>query len=203
MTRSELPAANALVEGATFLAILLGTIVGGMAAKGGGDPASFAGLMLVFALLCWLSSLFIPRVGSGAPDLKISANIVASTARLLAHLRSDRRLWWGALVTSWFWLVGAVVLSLLPPLVKTVLGGTEEVVTVFLAVFSIAVAVGSGLAAWLAGRPHRDPADADRRRPACGLCDRSRLGHATARRLRWSRQGVGEMFSLRPRGCAC
>ena len=50
LPRSELPAANALVEGATFLAILLGTIVGGMAAKGGGDPASFAGLMLVFAL---------------------------------------------------------------------------------------------------------------------------------------------------------
>jgi acyl-[acyl-carrier-protein]-phospholipid O-acyltransferase/long-chain-fatty-acid--[acyl-carrier-protein] ligase len=106
--------------------------------------------MLVFALLCWGSSLFIPRVGSGAPDLSISANIVASTARLLKHLNSERRLWWGALVTSWFWLAGAVVLSLLPPLVKSVLGGTEEVVTAFLAVFSIAVAVGSGLAAWLA-----------------------------------------------------
>ena len=150
LQRSELPAANAMVEGATFMAILLGTIVGGMAAKGGGDPASFAGLMLVFALLSWGSSLFIPRVGSGAPDLRISANIVASTNRLLRHLRGDRRLWWGALVTSWFWLVGAVVLSLLPPLVKTVLGGTEEVVTAFLAIFSIAVAVGSGLAAWLA-----------------------------------------------------
>ena len=53
-------------------------------------------------------------------------------------------------MTSWFWLVGAVVLSLLPPLVKSVLGGAEEVVTTFLAVFSVAVAVGSGLAAWLA-----------------------------------------------------
>jgi acyl-[acyl-carrier-protein]-phospholipid O-acyltransferase/long-chain-fatty-acid--[acyl-carrier-protein] ligase len=150
LRRSELPAANALVEGATFMAILLGTIVGGLAAKDGGDPAHFAGLMLVFALLCWGSSLLIPRVGSGAPDLKISANIATSTARLIRHLRTDRRLWWGSLVTSWFWLVGAVVLSLLPPLVKSVLGGTEEVVTVFLAVFSVAVAVGSGLAAWLA-----------------------------------------------------
>jgi acyl-[acyl-carrier-protein]-phospholipid O-acyltransferase/long-chain-fatty-acid--[acyl-carrier-protein] ligase len=153
LDRSELPAANGLVEGATFMAILLGTIVGGLAAKGGGDPASFAGLMLVFALLCWSSSLFIPKVGSGDPNLKISFNIASSTVKLLRHLRDDRRIWWGALVTSWFWLVGAVVLSLLPPLVKTVLGGTEEVVTTFLAVFSIAVAVGSGLAAWLsAGR---------------------------------------------------
>ena len=120
LDKSELPAANALVEGATFMAILLGTIVGGMAAKDGGDPASFAGLMLVFALLCWGSSLLIPKVGSGAPDLVISTNIVRSTAELIRHLRSDRRLWWGALVTSWFWLVGAVVLSLLPPLVKNI-----------------------------------------------------------------------------------
>jgi acyl-[acyl-carrier-protein]-phospholipid O-acyltransferase/long-chain-fatty-acid--[acyl-carrier-protein] ligase len=153
LPKSQLPAANALVEGATFLAILLGTIVGGLAAKDGGDPAAFSGLMLVFALLCWGASLLIPKVGSGAPDLVISKNIVSSTAELIQHLRSDRRLWWGALVTSWFWLVGAVVLSLLPPLVKNVLGGNENVVTVYLAVFSIAVAVGSGLAAWLsAGR---------------------------------------------------
>ena len=46
-------------------------------------------------------------------------------------------------------MVGAVVLSLLPPLVKTTLGGTEEVVTAFLAVFSVAVAIGSLLAAWM------------------------------------------------------
>jgi acyl-[acyl-carrier-protein]-phospholipid O-acyltransferase/long-chain-fatty-acid--[acyl-carrier-protein] ligase len=150
LPKSALPSANALVEGATFMAILLGTIVGGLAAKDGGDPASFAGLMLVFALLCWGSSLFIPKVGSGAPDLVISKNIASSTIELIQHLRSDRRLLWGALVTSWFWLVGAVVLSLLAPLVNNVLGGKEDVVTVYLAVFSIAVAVGSGLAAWLA-----------------------------------------------------
>ena len=150
LPRSELPKANALVEGATFMAILLGTIVGGLAAKDGGHWAAFGSMMLVFALLCWGSSRLIPRVGSGAPDLKINLNIAKSTMALLRHLRSDSRLWWGGLVTSWFWMVGAIVLSLLPPLVKTILGGTEEVVTMFLAVFSIAVAVGSGLAAWLA-----------------------------------------------------
>ena len=131
LRQPELPAGNALVEGATFMAILLGTIVGGLAAKGGGDPASFAGLMMVFALLCWGASLLIPRTGAGAPDLDDLRNIARSTGALLRHLRDDQRLWWGALVTSWFWLVGAVVLSLLPPLVKTVLGGTEEVVTVY------------------------------------------------------------------------
>ena len=65
LARSELPAGNALVEGATFLAILLGTIVGGLAAKDGGDPVWFAGLMIVFSLACWGSSLLIPATGSG------------------------------------------------------------------------------------------------------------------------------------------
>jgi acyl-[acyl-carrier-protein]-phospholipid O-acyltransferase/long-chain-fatty-acid--[acyl-carrier-protein] ligase len=150
LARSELPAGNALVEGATFIAILLGTIMGGIAAKEGGDAAHFAVLMLVFSVLCWLSSLFIPRTGEAAPQLEIRANVAVSTADLLRHLRDDRRIWWGAFVTSWFWLVGAVALSLMPPLVKNVLGGSEDVVTASLAVFSIAIAVGSGLAAWLA-----------------------------------------------------
>jgi len=150
LARSELPAANALVEGATFIAILLGTIVGGIAARDGGDPARFSFLMIAFSLLCWGSSLFIPPTGAAAPDLKVHRNVLVSTAGLLSFLREDRRLWWGALVTSWFWLVGAVALSLMPPLVKNGLGGNEDVVTTCLAIFSISIAAGSGLAAWLA-----------------------------------------------------
>jgi acyl-[acyl-carrier-protein]-phospholipid O-acyltransferase/long-chain-fatty-acid--[acyl-carrier-protein] ligase len=150
LARSELPAGNALVEGATFIAILLGLIVGGMAAKGGGDPTSFALLMIVFSLACWGSSLLIPPTGEAAPDLRIRPNIIVSTIDLINHLRDDRRIWWGGLVTSWFWLVGAVAVGLLVPLVKNVLGGTEEVGETCLAVFSVSIAIGSGLAAWLA-----------------------------------------------------
>jgi acyl-[acyl-carrier-protein]-phospholipid O-acyltransferase / long-chain-fatty-acid--[acyl-carrier-protein] ligase len=150
LARAELPAANALVEGATFMAILLGTIFGGLATQGGGDPAQLSLLMIGFALLCWGSSLFIPPTGEAAPGLPISWNIAASTAALVRHLWADSRLWWGALVSSWFWLSGIIVLSLLPPLVGRVLGGNEEVATAFLAVFSLAVALGSGLAALIA-----------------------------------------------------
>ncbi len=150
LERSELPAGNALVEGATFMAILFGTIVGALAAKGGGDPASFAGLMIVSSTVCWAASLLIPRTGEAAPDLKITRNIVASTLGLIWHLRDDKRLWWGAMVTSWFWLAGAVIITIVPPLVKTVLGGSEEVIATYQGINAIAVAVGSGLAAWLA-----------------------------------------------------
>jgi acyl-[acyl-carrier-protein]-phospholipid O-acyltransferase / long-chain-fatty-acid--[acyl-carrier-protein] ligase len=150
LAHSELPAGNALVEGATFIAILLGTIVGGVAAQNGGDPASFGFLMILFSLACWGSSLFIPPTGQGAPDLVIRRNVLVSTVSLLNHLRDDRRIWWGAFVTSWFWLAGAVVTVVMQSLVKDVLGGTEEVITTCNAIFAISIAIGSGLAAWLA-----------------------------------------------------
>jgi acyl-[acyl-carrier-protein]-phospholipid O-acyltransferase/long-chain-fatty-acid--[acyl-carrier-protein] ligase len=150
LRREQLPAGNALVEGATFVAILLGTIVGGLAARNGGEAVLFAVLVMSFAIACWIGALLIPATGEGAPQLKIAINIAASTATMIRHLHSDARLWWGAMVTSWFWLVGIVVLSLLPPLIKTIIGGNEETVTVYLAAFSIAVGVGSGLAAAIA-----------------------------------------------------
>ena len=150
LAREQLPAANALIEGATFIAILTGTITGGLTAKNGGDMGLVSILVMAFALACWLSALAIPPTGSGAPHLKVRANIVASTVAMLRYLRSDRRLWWGALVTSWFWLVGIVVLSLLPPLVKLQIGGDEDAVTAYLVIFSVAVGIGSALAALIA-----------------------------------------------------
>src|SRR6202140_3048397 len=71
LAREQLPAGNALVEGATFIAILSGTIVGGLA--GGGVTTCI--LVMCFALLCWLSSLLIPPTGAGAPQLVVSKNI--------------------------------------------------------------------------------------------------------------------------------
>jgi acyl-[acyl-carrier-protein]-phospholipid O-acyltransferase / long-chain-fatty-acid--[acyl-carrier-protein] ligase len=150
LARAELPSGNALVEGGTFLAILLGTIVAGLAAKDGGEPIHFAWLMMVSSVACWVASRFIPPTGEGAPHLAIRRNIFASTGTLIQYVRGEKRLWWGALVTSWFWLVGALVMSLLPPMVSFHIGGSEEVVTVFLTIFSVAVAIGSALAAWLA-----------------------------------------------------
>lgn len=150
LRREQLPTGNALVEGATFVAILLGTTAGGLAARGQGGHVLFAGLVIGFAIACWLSARLIPATGEGAPNLRISANIATSTAAMIRHLRADPRLWWGAMVTSWFWLVGIVVLSLLPPLIKTLIGGNEDTVVAYLAIFTIAVGAGSGLAAAIA-----------------------------------------------------
>jgi acyl-[acyl-carrier-protein]-phospholipid O-acyltransferase / long-chain-fatty-acid--[acyl-carrier-protein] ligase len=147
LTKEELPGGNALVEGATFMAILLGTIAGGIAAKDGGDQAQFIGVVMGSALLCWLSARMIPLAGAKAPDITINRNIMASTMAMLRDLGADRRLYLGAIYTSWFWSVGGIAMALLPVLVKQQLGGDESVVTAYLATFAIAIAVGSGLAA--------------------------------------------------------
>lgn len=149
LKREELPAGNALIEGATFIAILLGTIAGGLTAREGGDAAQLSLLILVFALACWVATLFIPKTGPAAPDLVVDRNILRSTRDLLRDLWGDARLWRTGVMVSLFWLIGAVVMSLLPSLVKNGMGGTEMVVSTYLGVFAIAIAVGSGIGSFL------------------------------------------------------
>lgn len=66
---SELPRANAWIEAATFVAILGGTIVGGIASVGGVEIAVFGPLMMFFAVGCWVVSRYIPKTGSASPNL--------------------------------------------------------------------------------------------------------------------------------------
>jgi acyl-[acyl-carrier-protein]-phospholipid O-acyltransferase / long-chain-fatty-acid--[acyl-carrier-protein] ligase len=144
---AELPAGNALVEGATFVAILAGTIAGGVAVTATRSPEIVAGLILAFAVASWLFALRIPVAKPAAPSLPITRNVWTSTLTLLRELRGDARLWAGGHITSWFWLMGSVALALLPSMVKDNLGGNEGVVTLGLATFVIGIAVGSVLAA--------------------------------------------------------
>ncbi len=146
-----LPAANALVEGATFLAIIMGTVAGGFVSGVPHGPVALAITVLVFAVLSWVAARLIPGTGEAAPALRIDGNILRSTLALVADLRQDRRIWWAALASAWFWLVGAIALSLLPALIKQSLGGSRAVATVALLLFCIGIAAGSLLAARIAG----------------------------------------------------
>ena len=147
LEKRELPAANALVEGATFFAILAGTIAGGLAAAGENASLTLSATVLVFAVLCWATAKLIPGTGAAAPDIQISVNPLYSTAALVRQLREQSRLWIGGLISSWFWLVGIVALSLLPTVIKQQVGGTPQVVTLGLLTFTVGIALGSMIAA--------------------------------------------------------
>src|SRR5215216_5527005 len=146
---SELATGNALVEGATFLAILIGTIAGAMFVAGASHMGWICLAVIGLSILSWAFAARIPVSQPSAPDLVITANPWTSTVRLLKTLYAEPRLWDGMVIVSWFWMVGAIVLSLLPALVKGGVGGTEGVVTVCLAVFAIGIAAGSLFAAQL------------------------------------------------------
>ncbi|MCK0196010.1 acyl-[ACP]--phospholipid O-acyltransferase [Ancylobacter sp. 6x-1] len=150
LAREELVTGNALIETATFLAILAGTVAGGVAVAEG-SRWTVAAITFLFGVVSWLSARLIPRTGERAPDLVIDRNIFRGTAELLRDLKANRAAWIGSLTVSWFWLVGGVILSLLPTLVKEDIGGAESIVTLFLFLFTVGVALGSGLAAKLSG----------------------------------------------------
>ena len=151
----ELPAGNALVEAATFLAILGGTIAAGFMIGANSNPWIISLVILGLAVACWLSAAAIPRTGAGAPDLTINRNPIASTVALLRELRAEQRLWIGGHIVSWFWGAGGVALSLLPFLIKDTLGGTETVLSLAIAAFTVGIAAGSLIAARAShGRPN-------------------------------------------------
>ncbi|WFE87304.1 acyl-[ACP]--phospholipid O-acyltransferase [Roseibium porphyridii] len=150
---NELPRANAWIEAGTFLAILGGTISAGLVFATGAPVMLFAPVMIALAVACYGLSRLIPAAPAAAPDLKIDWNVATSTWRVLADLVADKRLVRVALMNAWFWLIGAMILAILPLMVKSLLGGGEVAVTYFLAVFAVSIGIGSAIAAWLlAGR---------------------------------------------------
>ncbi len=145
----DLPAGNALIEAATFIAILLGTIAGGMLSKNGGSPIIFAALLLSLSIFCYFSSRFIPKTGAADKTLKVDLNIIRSTWQLLGDLWSDTRLWRTGVMVSLFWLIGAVAMSLMPSLIKNTMGGNTTVVSIYLAIFAISIGLGSVFGSFL------------------------------------------------------
>ncbi len=155
----ELISGNALVEGATFAAIICGLVVGGYAAAEGRAAWTVVAQLVVVAAACYGASLFIPATGIGAPNLKVDFNLWTATRSILRELRADDRQWVGAIAVSWFWMVGAITLSLVPVIIKSRIGGGVEVETAINLFFAIGIAAGSLLAAVLShGRIQLAPA---------------------------------------------
>jgi 1-acyl-sn-glycerol-3-phosphate acyltransferase len=134
---------NALVEMGTFLAILTGTILGG-AFIGLHSGTKIVSLVVVgVALLGLFFSLKLPRLDPIDPTLKLDWNLFRSTYKVMNIGRSVQSVFISILGISWFWFFGATLLSIFPVYVKDVLHANEQVVTLFLAIFSIGVALGS------------------------------------------------------------
>ncbi|MGB5614182.1 MAG: acyl-[ACP]--phospholipid O-acyltransferase [Sedimenticolaceae bacterium] len=150
----ELIAGNAWVQTGTFIAILLGTVAGKLILDDWGIYLISAAILAV-AVAGLLAARFIPSTGPAAPDLQVDYNPFTSTWEMLRYAAQRRDIFLTILAISWFWLVGAAFLAEIAPFAKDVLGGDENLATLFLVTFSIGVALGSLLCnSMLKGQVH-------------------------------------------------
>lgn len=149
---AELVEGNAWVQMGTFVAILLGTILGGVliAQEQGRHYVAYA--IVLFAIAGYLSSLFIPLTPSLNKNLKINWNVFSETTRNIKFLKGNRIVFLSVLGVSWFWFLGATYLVQLPNYTKTTLGGNEQVVTLLLTLFTVGIGTGSLLCNRLSGK---------------------------------------------------
>lgn len=146
LSREELLKGNAYVEAGTFLAILAGTILGGLLVMHQSYGIwIISGAVIAVAVAGYVSSRGIPAAPGPSPDLKIDPRFWTETRKIMADTQHDVVVYRAILAISWFWLVGATYLTQFPSFAKYFLGGNESVVTLLLALFSVGIGAGSVL----------------------------------------------------------
>lgn len=147
----ELVGGNALVEMGTFIAILVGTITAGIFFDFEQGLYWIAGGIVVFALLGFFSSQYIPNASANDPELKINWNPFSEMVHTIRQARENRSVYLSIMAISWFWFIGASYLTQFPNFARDFLGGSTQVVTLLLTLFSLGVALGSLLCEKLSG----------------------------------------------------
>ncbi len=127
-----------LVEAGTYIAILVGTILAGIIAV---EWAALA--VVVTAAIGYLTGRQVPPAPPEHLETGIDWHIIRSSIRLVADTMHIRKLFLAILSISFFWTIGAVLFIQFPPLAKNVLAADKEVASLFLAIFSIGIAIGS------------------------------------------------------------
>ena len=148
----ELVGGNALVEAGTFVAILFGTLAGGLLAGLQSGTGWIAGAGFLIAAAGYLASWAIPRAPAPDPGLRVNWNPFTETWRNIGFAAENRTVFLSIMGISWFWLYGAIFLAQFPSYAKDVLGGGENSVTLLLATFTVGIGVGSLLCERLSAR---------------------------------------------------
>ena len=149
LAEHELVAGNGLMEAATFLAILLGTVAGGALVQMPSGTWVVAGTGVGLSLVGLAGALRMLPCPPADPGLHIGPNIAAQTWRVLRQAAAQRPIWLSLLGLSWFWTIGATLLTEFPVLVRDTLGAPSTVLTLLLTVFALGTGIGSILCARL------------------------------------------------------
>ena len=142
---NELLAANAQVGMGTFVSILLGTLIGGWLVTEPQGPMQLGALIVLVAIIGWLSSCQIPNAPSEkTPNAhRVPFNPIRETAVNYRLAKHNKTVFYCIFSCSWFWLYGACFLTQVPNFSVSILGGDPKLISVLLGAFIIGVAMGS------------------------------------------------------------
>jgi len=142
LSKDELLGANGFVEAGTFISIFIGTIIG--------SYYTISNNFIIYSLIIiagigFIVSLTSPKSGNANRDIKINFNIIGESLKLIKYVQAKKQIYLAILGISWFWFIGAAIISQIPLLAKVTFKADENVANLFLAVFSLGVGVGSFL----------------------------------------------------------
>jgi MFS family permease len=146
LAQGELVAGNALVDAGTFLAILLGTLLGSALILAPGGGAWVGAIGIGAAIAGWIAARALPPAAPPDPAAVPRPRLFADGVAVLRHVATDHALRGPILALSWFWALGGAVVAGLPVLARDTLGAGESAVTLMLAIFALGVGAGSMLA---------------------------------------------------------
>lgn len=143
LDQHELTGGNGLVNGGTFIAILLGTVAGGFPGAGLSHVSTTGFVLIAVALAGFACSFAIPSTGSGDRDLPVRPRLWAQTKSVFACATQNRTILLTILGVSWFWFFGFLFITQLPALTRFYIFGNQQVVNVLLVVISLGIGCGS------------------------------------------------------------
>lgn len=152
LSHEELIGGNALVESATFLAILLGQILGVAIALQAQPALLVSTVTIAIALAGYWASLSLPTSPAGAHALRLDWHPIRATWQNLLWAKQNKKIGLALLAISWFWFYGATLLAQFPAFVKDSLNGDQSVFILLLSLFSCGIGLGSLLCETLSRR---------------------------------------------------
>ena len=138
LRKEEVLGGTGLVEAGTYIAILAGTILAGII-----EARLTAIIVMVVSGLGWLTARGIPSAPPPGERAPIDFHVVRASIKLVSGTMHIPRLFLAICAISFFWMIGSVLIIEFPPLVKNVFTADKRVASLFLAIFSVGVAIGS------------------------------------------------------------
>ncbi len=148
----EIVTGNAFIASGTFIAILIGTIIGGLSASFESAQSIISLGVVAVSLIGIAFSLKVKHAPARDKSLQVDYTFLPPAWEIMKLTMKDKKIFHTIMGVSWFWFIGAMILSLLPALVKDVFFGSGVVGTLFLATFSIGMGVGGALCDKLSGK---------------------------------------------------